>query len=216
MLFLINLVGMSSLLYYTHYNLFQGLRDNIKWYMNHTLMNAIMVSMTTRDSIRLLNCQEKCYEIKPFGGPLYSWSGYQNIELIMLSNMLLLHGYHIFLFDNLRGIDYLHHIVMMLVLYMAYMMNVGIYMSYFLFFICGLPGMIDYGMLAIAYDRREEKRINTYLNNYLRSPGIMFGVGMFWKDSFHISPFYLFIGFLTMFWNAQYFNYEVIKSYYSR
>ena len=58
MLFLINLVGMSSLLYYTHYNLFQGLRDNIKWYMNHTLMNAIMVSMTTRDSIRLLNCQD--------------------------------------------------------------------------------------------------------------------------------------------------------------
>ena len=52
--------------------------------------------------------------------------------------------------------------------------------------------------------------------NYLRSPGIMFGVGMFWKDSFHISPFYLFISFLTMFWNAQYFNYEVIKSYYSR
>ena len=214
MLFLINLVGMSSLLYYTHYNLFQGLRDNIKWYMNHTLMNAIMVSMTTRDSIRLLNCQEKCYEIKPFGGPLYSWYNYSNIEFIMLSNMLLLHGYHIFLFDNLRGIDYLHHILMMLVLIMAYMMNVGVYMSYFLFFICGLPGMIDYGMLAIAYDRREEKRINTYLNNYLRAPGIMFGLGMLWKDSFHISPFYVFMSFLAMFWNAQYFNYEVIKSYY--
>ena len=214
MLFLINLVGVSSLLYYTHYDLFSGLRDNIKWYMNHTIMNAIMVLMTTKDSVRLLQCKTDCYQIKPQGGILYSWSGYENIELIMLSNMLLLHGYHIFLFDNLRVIDYLHHILMMLVLVMAYMMNVGVYMSYFLFFICGLPGMIDYGMLALAYDRKEEKRINTYLNNYLRAPGIMFGMGMLWKDSFHVSPFYVFMSFLSMFWNAQYFNYEVIKSYY--
>ena len=97
---------------------------------------------------------------------------------------------------------------------MAYMMNVGVYMSYFLFFVCGLPGMIDYGMLALAYDRKEEKRINTYLNNYLRAPGIMFGMGMLWKDSFHVSPFYVFMSFTSMFWNAQYFNYEVIKNYY--
>ncbi len=216
MLFLINLVAMSSLLYYTHFDLFTGLKDNIKWYMNHTLMNGIMILMTAKDSIRLLKCQEKCYQLKPHGGVLYSWYGYNDIELIMVSNMFLLHGYHILLFDNLRGIDYLHHIVMMMVLYMAYIMNVGVYMSYFLFFICGLPGIIDYGMLAIGYDRREEKRINTYLNNYIRSPGIMFGMGMMCKDSFHISSFYVFMSFLTMFWNAQYFNYEVIRSYYSR
>ena len=74
--------------------------------------------------------------------------------------------------------------------------------------------MIDYGMLALAYDRKEEKRINTYLNNYLRAPGIMFGMGMLWKDSFHVSPFYVFMSFTSMFWNAQYFNYEVIKNYY--
>ena len=65
-------------------------------------------------------------------------------------------------------------------------------MSYFLFFICGLPGMIDYGMLAIGYDRREEKRINTYLNNYLRSPGIIFGLGILWRDISHISSLTVF------------------------
>ena len=216
MLFFLNLVGITGLLYHTHYNVFSSLRENIKWYMNHTIMNSIMVLMTTTDSFKLLNCKSDCYQIKPQGGVLYSWYGYEDIELIMLSNMLLLHGYHIFLFDNLRLIDYLHHILMMLVLVMAYIMNVGIYMSYFLFFICGLPGMIDYGMLAINYDRKEEKRINTYLNNYLRAPGIMFGMGMLWKDTFHVKPFYVLISFVAMFWNSQYFNYEVIKSYYSK
>ena len=88
MLFLINLVGVSSLLYYTHYDLFSGLRDNIKWYMNHTIMNAIMVLMTTKDSVRLLQCKTDCYQIKPQGGILYSWSGYENIELILFSSFL--------------------------------------------------------------------------------------------------------------------------------
>tara|TARA_A100001015_G_C14954090_1_gene697995 strand:- start:505 stop:1155 length:651 start_codon:yes stop_codon:yes gene_type:complete len=216
MLFIINLTAVSYLIYQIHYKVLGKYRDNIRWYTNHTLINGLMVLTTTKDLFSLLDCEKSCYSLKPLGGPLYSWYGYQNIELIMLSNMLLLHGYHIFFFKNLRGIDYLHHILMMTVLIMAYMMNVGVYMSYFLFFICGLPGMIDYGLLAIDYDRREEKRINTYLNNYLRAPGIMFGMGMLWKDSFHISPFYVFISFLAMFWNAQYFNYEIIKSYYIR
>ena len=214
MLFIINLIVVSYFFKWSHYTFLKGVKENTKWYFNHAVMNCHMVLTTIDDSLKLLKCSEECHKIKPTGGLIYRLTGNENIELIMVTNMLLLHGYHMFLFDNLRGIDYLHHIVMMLVLIIAYTMNVGIYMSYFLFFICGLPGMIDYSMLAIGYDRREEKRINTYLNNYLRSPGIMFGMGMLWKDSFHVSPFYVLMSFMTLFWNAQYFNYEVIKSYY--
>ena len=206
---------MSSFFYLMHYKVLNKITESIKWYTTHSIMNGVMVVTTFKDSLTLLNCKTDCYLIKPRGGFLYKWYDYDNIELIMLSNMILLHGYHIFFFNNLRGIDYIHHIVMILVLMTAYMINVGIYMSYFLFFICGLPGMIDYGLLSIGYNRREEKRINTYLNNYLRAPGIMFGMGMFWKDSFHISTFFIFMSFTTMFWNAQYFNYEIIKNYYS-
>lgn len=213
---IINILGMSSFFYYTHHSIYSGLKENIKWYLNHTIVNAVMVLTTTKDAFKLLACKTDCYQIKPEGGIIYSWYGYDNIELIMLSNMLLLHGYHLCFFDNLRGIDYLHHILMMFVLTMAYAMNVGVYMSYFLFFICGLPGMIDYGMLAVSYDRQEEKRINTYLNNYLRAPGITFGMGMLWRDSFHISKLNVLLSFLTLFWNAQYFNYEIIKNFYYR
>lgn len=214
MLFIVNLIVVSYLFKWSHYTFLKGVKENTKWYFNHAIMNCHMVFTTIDDSFELLKCSEECHEIKPKGGLIYRLTGYENIELIMVTNMFILHSYHMFLFDNLRVIDYIHHIVMMIVLIMAYTMNVGIYMSYFLFFICGLPGMIDYGMLATGYDRREEKRINTYLNNYLRSPGIIFGLGMLWRDTSHISSLTVLMSFMTLFWNAQYFNYEVIKSYY--
>ena len=39
------------------------------------------------------------------------------------------------------------------------------------------------------------------LNNYLRAPGIMFGMGMLWRDSFHIPSFYV-LSFIAIFWNV--------------
>lgn len=215
MLFIGNILVISYLLKYTHFNLMSGFKENIKWYFNHAWLNGLIVLTTSKDSIHLLKCRADCHLVKPIGGVIYSWTGYNDIELIMLSNVIMLHCYHIFCFQNLRAIDYIHHIVMMITLTFAYLMNIGIYMSYFLFFTCGLPGLVDYSMLAIVYNRKEEKRINTYLNNYLRAPGIMFGMGLIWKDAFQFSSLTIFMSFLAMFWNAQYFNYEVIKSYYS-
>ena len=216
MLLIYNIIVMSGLFYTVHYKALDKVKENIKWYTNHAITNCLMVLTTYSDSLTLLDCRQDCHLIKPTGGPLYRWYGYNDIEFIMLTNVIILHFYHIFCFQNLRVIDYIHHIVMMITLTCAYMMNIGIYMSYFLFFTCGLPGTIDYSMLAIGYNRREEKRINTYLNNYLRAPGVMFGLGLLWKDIFHFSSLTIFMSFLAMFWNAQYFNYEVIKSYYIR
>ena len=46
------------------------------------------------------------------------------------------------------------------------------------FFICGLPGGLDYLMLALVklrrMDRYAEKRINSRINVWLRSPGLLF------------------------------------------
>ena len=199
MLFIVNLIIVSYIFKWSHYTLLDGVKENTKWYFNHALMNCHMVFTTVEDSVKLLKCSENCHKIKPTGGFIYSLTGYENIELIMVTNMLILHGYHMLLFENLRAIDYIHHVVMMIVLMLGYIMNVGIYMSYFLFFICGLPGMIDYGMLAIGHNRREEKRINSYLNNYIRSPGIIFGLGMLWRDVSHVSQLTVLMSFLTLF-----------------
>ena len=213
-MFIVNLFFVSGLHYLLHNLVFSGWKENCKWYANHAISNTIIILSTFNDSLRLLNCENNCQSLKPRGGIIYEWTGYNNIELIMVSNMLVLHGYHIYFFENLRTIDYIHHIVMMAIIIIAYFMNSGVYMSYFLFFVCGLPGMIDFSLLALEIDRKEEKRINTYLNNYLRAPGIIFGMGLMWKDTFSLQPIYTLLSFFTLFWNAQYFNYEVIKNYY--
>ena len=48
----------------------------------------------------------------------------------------------------------------------------------------GLPGGIDYLLLILVKIGKiksiEEKRINTYLNNYIRAPGILILIG-FWS-----------------------------------
>jgi hypothetical protein len=212
MFFILNLIIIFSIHYLIHYNL----PEKIRWYANHAISNGIIVTATYKDSIRLLFCESECQNLKPHGGIPYSWSGYDDIELIMVSNMLILHGYHIYFFDNLRLIDYLHHYLMMFIIMIAYFMNSGVYMSYFLFFICGLPGMIDYSVLALEADRKEEKRINTYLNNYIRSPGIIFGMGLMWKDTFHINNLYILLSYTVLYWNSQYFNYSIISNYYSK
>ena len=213
-MFVSNFIFISGLHYFFHSKVFSKVKESIKWYANHAISNAIIVLTTFSDSMRLMNCKQDCHLLKPFGGPIYSWTGYNNIELIMVTNMLVLHSYHILYFENLRMIDYIHHIVMMMIIWIAYLMDSGVYMSYFLFFVCGLPGMIDYSLLAIGFNRKKEKKINTYLNNYVRAPGIIFGMGLMWKDTFHISGLYTLLSYIVLFWNAQYFNYEVIKNYF--
>tara|TARA_R110000851_G_scaffold207858_1_gene360216 strand:- start:205 stop:855 length:651 start_codon:yes stop_codon:yes gene_type:complete len=213
-MFVANFIFITSLHYFFHSKVFSKVKENIKWYANHAISNSIIVLTTFSDSIRLMNCKQDCHLLKPLGGPIYSWSDYNNIELIMVTNMLVLHSYHLLYFENLRMIDYIHHILMMMIIWVAYLMNSGIYMSYFLFFVCGLPGMIDYSLLSIGFNRKKEKKINTYLNNYIRAPGIIFGMGLMWKDTYHTNSFYTLVSYLVLFWNAQYFNYEVIKNYF--
>ena len=215
-MFIPNLIFITGLHYSIHYKILSNLKENIKWYVNHAVSNLIIVLSTTDDSLRLLNCKSECTKLRPTGGLIYNWLNYNDIELLMVTNMMVLHSYHIFCYDNLRAIDYIHHIVMMMIIILAYFMNAGVYMSYFLFFICGMPGMIDYSMLSLQINRRKEKYINTYLNNYIRAPGIIFGLGLMWKDTFNISPFYVFSSFLTLFWNAMYFNYEVLSNYFNK
>ena len=54
--------------------------------------------------------------------------------------------------------------------------NVGALSALSSFFIMGLPGGIDYGMLACVrtgiLDARVEKRINAMLNVWIRAPGL--------------------------------------------
>jgi hypothetical protein len=91
--------------------------------------------------------------------------------------------------------------------------------NYILFFTCGLPGGIDYYNMVRVYrgtiDKSYEKGINTDLNMWLRSPGILYGAFIAWVHMTEgkMTYYYAIPVILALIWNAQYFAKEVCISY---
>jgi hypothetical protein len=94
-----------------------------------------------------------------------------------------------------------------------------LFTDYALFFLCGLPGMIDYYCMHLCYsghmDRILEKSINNFLNTYVRAPGILYGAFItyrVWMND-QIEWYYAVPVIVTFFWNAQFFSNAVATSY---
>ena len=88
------------------------------------------------------------------------------------------HIYHMLFFRNLQPIDWLHHLLMVVVgaptLITA---EVGPMMDFNHFFMCGVPGGIDYALLfAVKHGwilPLTEKRLNSAINVWLRAPALV-------------------------------------------
>jgi len=199
--------------------LLQNTKESKKWFINHVISNTFIVSITFQDMIRLLSCTDRCGELVQQGGFLFPHYE-EGEDKITPSEAIVgitsaLHLYHLLFFENLRRIDYMHHYLMLIVLAMSYLFQAACYQSMFMFFLSGLLGLIDYGMLSLGVERKTEKRINVYLNNYLRAPGIIFTMGLYWRDVRKVSGLIsLLVGYGLLFWNATYFNLDVTRSYY--
>ena len=90
------------------------------------------------------------------------------------------------------------------------------------FFVCGLPGFVNYACLTAVKHKKikkiTEKKINSFLNIYMRQPGILFTVVLNYIASRYNydqnTPPWLFkIVGLVLFWNANFFSYEAIYNY---
>lgn len=215
------IIGVTKLFLFFHYyigKMMRHERESIIWFINHCFTNSIIVLLTFQDMMRLLQCRNGCKNLNQEGGVIFS-SLLENIQIspseMIVSVTSALHLYHLLFFHNLRMIDYMHHYLMLIVLAMSYLFQAYCYQSMFMFFLSGLPGLVDYGMLSLSVDRKTEKRINVFLNNYIRSPGIIFTMGLYWRDIMDIGSWSLLIGYGLLFWNATYFNLDVTRSYYS-
>jgi hypothetical protein len=90
-----------------------------------------------------------------------------------------------------------------------------------LFFVCGLPGCIDYFNMYRVYTGRLssvlEKKYNSWLNIYLRAPGILYTAYLLWIHYLFDYPgfnqWHGILAVLVFIWNAQYFAREVCVSY---
>jgi hypothetical protein len=58
----------------------------------------------------------------------------------------------------------------------------GCFSNYLVFFVCGIPGGIDYIILALQKNKKllhwNQKRISANLNMWMRLPGILFSIGV--------------------------------------
>jgi hypothetical protein len=95
----------------------------------------------------------------------------------------------------------------------------GALLGYSLFFTTGLPGGIGYFMLFLCkngiFSRENEKRINTFTQVWIRSPGCV-SHAAFTMAYLSVIPynFYMYYSILIVaflnYWNGQYFMSQVV------
>lgn len=183
-----------------------------KYYLIHSINNAYLVYLTLPDVVNSYT-------------DLFHFMDYQvNYEAAAVT--FSLHFYHIIsYFNKLRFDDWLHHILMVVVcLPLSIMVKGGCLLGHSLFFTTGLPGGIDYFMLFLVRNnfmrRITEKKINNYINLWLRSPGctaqsVLTLVVLLDKNSlFNLKE--KIIALTTaglVFWNGIYFMNQVVVNY---
>eukprot|EP00051_Salpingoeca_urceolata_P029482 m.490059 g.490059 ORF g.490059 m.490059 type:complete len:295 (+) comp27394_c0_seq1:105-989(+) len=145
---------------------FFSLEANASWYFIHALVNAGIVVMCVEDLVSVLGDPMHCHEGFPRGKARDS-----------MSPIMALHLYHVLALPCTTE-DYIHHGVSVLgVGGLGCTFSWGKILNAVNFFICGLPGGVDYGLLFLTkihvIHRITEKRINLWLNMLIRWPGIV-------------------------------------------
>jgi len=132
------------------------------------------------------------------------------------------HIYHMVAFDDLRFDDYMHHILMFPfagISGMYFLKKPGF--NFAIFALTGMPGGIDFVLLTLVklgyIDKYTEKRLNIYIQVWLRAPLLVFNSGIFYAEMFegHISPWCL-IGVGLSFWNGMYYMHDTLSNYYHK
>jgi hypothetical protein len=181
-------------------------KDNIRWFVLHTITNLLVIISAFPDMFNILI------------NPLHL----NNIGSICPRIFTIgLHAYHIAAFKKIEFIDYVHHILMIGALFTTYYYEDLNLTNYFLFYMTGLTGMIDYFMLVLVklnmIHKITEKDINSKLNNYVRYPLIINGMSTLYfryYSNLYDTSLYPILGLLLVFfWNGSYFNYRVIENY---
>ena len=144
--------------------------------------------------------------------------------------VVALHLYHVIVFA-LNEQDLFHHILFVPIIGgIRFVYPWGLAGNVLCFFICGLPGALDYMMLAAVkagkMDKFVEKRINCSINTWLRGPGITGFCTltlMCWCKPYpdipeeDIMPAWLFFACgVVVFFNGQHYAQRVIGDYYIR
>lgn len=186
------------------YTLGNFIRQDLRWYTLHSIANIIIIILTYKDLYHTLTQKDK----------LNYKSEYENEVDILNLVITSLHLYHITQTQKLE--DLIHHITAILLFNLSIIYIQGSYCGSILFFMNGLPGLLDYILLIMTklnyINKLLEKKYNTYLNIYIRSLGTIFILGMIYND-YKNSEFTIYICLGGIIFNVQYYTREVCINY---
>lgn len=144
-----------------------------RWFNVHFFGNMIVSACALPDVIRYVN--------SPYEALIPS----ENVNLtsiIPVTMILATHLYHIIKF-NLTSEDKFHHYVFIPFVCLPgciFSTTIPKQINFISFFMSGFPGGIIYGLLTCVKNgwitRDTERRMSMYINNYIRMPGLLFGV----------------------------------------
>lgn len=189
----------------------------IRWFMIHSMTNIIIGLLCIPGVMQFWNHPESSFDSDGLEDMLLSPTSKWPLTLTVV-----LHMYHIMAGFRLSAQDWFHHIVFIPTLAFPGMIyDWGCFCNWFAFFICGIPGAIDYAILAlqkmnmaVAYN---QKRISANLNIWVRLPGIIFGVGigfiLFRQKRYRVPDLAILCQLILMPLNAIYYSKQSIINY---
>lgn len=182
------------------------------YYLVHAIHNGFIVYYTLPDVINTITDYRNLHTYPT------------NMTAILLC--FALHIYHTALYyKKFRYDDWLHHILMIgFALPIPLFYESHTLIGYSLFFTTGLPGGIDYTLLFAVrnglINKMTEKKINSWLNTWIRSPGcishaVIVAITLFskYKNPLSIDFLLQLMPAILVFWNGQYFMKQVVEDY---
>lgn len=136
-----------------------------RWFYVHAFGNAVVCFYAVPNILTLLHDP-----IPHVTNPIFAWEATWAVGF--------LHLYHLALY-KCRVEEWVHHLLFAFGgVATGYVVNFGYSADLYEFFVCGLPGGIDYVLLALVKERvltkQQRLRVALELNMWLRAPGIAF------------------------------------------
>jgi len=182
---------------------------NQRYYVVHALTNTLNMYLTYPDLIHCL-----LHPLNVVGFPH---------DTFPTAICIALHLHHFVIgFNKMNLIDCIHHLVScFFVSIISTYYFTGPLVNYTIFFICGLPGGIDYYLLTLKkydiIDSMTEKYYNTILNMWIRLPGMLYTCFLAYINYIlNIAPYHPFMIFLIIILNSSnaiFFAERVVQNY---
>ena len=207
------MVGLNILTYIGVDYLWDKLKIQGRYYGLHSIANLIVVFYTFNNLIKsYTNIPITTNEINDI----------YNAKALIYG----LHIYHmVWYYNKMRYDDWQHHILMVgIALPFTELVRTTHLIGHSMFFINGITGMIDYMLLFMVrnnmIDKYVEKKVNKYLNVWIRCPGCIMNVALCITELIckynELSCIEIIAGCIMsslVFWNGIHFMEQVVVDY---